>query len=287
MSQMQHNLNESVQPGIPMMNNSTLEHPKLIIAILAHNKEDVLAEQINNIRHFVPEAAIVLYNGGSDHNFGKNLSIPICPYSRPLKYNYLTRYLWDIMKWVRESGIQYEYLMNIDNDVLFIKPGFGDFVDRVMQDYDGMGWRLKSSSSQKGKQPHFRLQAMWKEWPLWKPIFRNKKLLWTFNPGQIYRRALVENMLSSVEPAKIEQKFRRTRVTALEEMFFVTLAYSRGARLRAYPHNNNFRSAVRWGKQIRSSEILSVLSQKPYYWVHPVKKTRLIELNRQLLLNRK
>jgi hypothetical protein len=268
----------------------SLNGKKIIFAVLAHNNVHVLSQQLNNIRRFNPNAGIVLYNGGTNKNFGKSLNIPICPYSRPLKWGSLAPFLWGVMKWLEKNKINYKYLVNLDNDVLFLKHGYERFLDKTMHNYDCMGWYMTKSGNPKHNSSNFVIKSMWRKWNVWGPFFRTGYIMRCFNPGQVYRRSIVKRMLAKVNHAKVRSLFKRAPVFALEETFFATLAKKCGGRCRAYPRSKKIKIpkfAVRGNSLITLQETKLALRQPNYYWIHPVKGSRLIRFNQWLLNGKK
>ncbi|UOE92705.1 hypothetical protein [Alkalihalobacillus sp. LMS39] len=256
----------------------------IYFAILAHKNEEILKRQIENIQYFNPESKVVLYNGGTDKRFGNSLNINICPYSRPLKYGNLVPFMIDVMKWVEETGVTYDYFVNLDHDVLFIKHGFESFLDKMMSGYDCMG-------------PHFLIHntpfdypdfgpsiTMWREWQRWQPFFKTDYFARFFNPGQIYKPGIVKRMLEGVNRNRLEALLSSTEVFALEEMFFPTLAMTEGAKIRGYPWNfEQSLEFVRHLGNITKDEVRKAREQPFYYWIHPIKEEKLEEMSQWIL----
>ncbi|MFC5447344.1 hypothetical protein [Paenibacillus aestuarii] len=258
---------------------SRLARKKLIIALLAHQDEAALAAQIANIRYFVPEAGIILYNGGSNRDFAKQLRVFQFPHSRPLRYGHLTPYLWEIMQWLEEIEAGYEYLMNVDHDVLFFKRGFQAFLDQIMEQSDCMGWRLHTSKDNPDSLP---IRNMFKEWHLWQPVFGLDSFISYFNPGQIYKRGIVQRMLAHADVKVVDSLLDRSEAFALEEVFFATMAKACGGRVREYPEGSLYNDLVHWGGDVTFASVLQHKNSPHYYWVHPVKGAALIELDGKL-----
>jgi len=256
-----------------------LARKKLIIALLAHQDEAALAAQIANIRYFVPEAGIILYNGGANRDFAKQLRVFHFPLSHPLRYGHLTPYLWEIMQWLEEIGAEYEYVMNVDHDVLFFKHGFKSFLDEVMDQSDCMGWRLHTSEDNPDSLP---IRNMFKEWPRWQPVFGQDSFISYFNPGQIYKRDIVKRMLAHADSVVVEQLLERSEAFALEEVFFATMAQACGGRVSEYPEGSLYNDLVHWGGDVTFASVLPYKDNPHYYWVHPVKGKALIELDGKL-----
>ncbi|SEC69991.1 hypothetical protein SAMN05443246_5046 [Paenibacillus sp. GP183] len=221
-----------------------------------------------------------MYNGGSDPDFAKNLNVLKFPYSHPLKYGNLTPFLWEVMKWLEDINVEYEYLMNIDHDVLFVKHGFEPFLDDVMAQFDCIGWRLQNSRDHPDSLP---IRNMPGEWHLWQPIFKTDSFLSYFNPGQVYSHKIVKRMLSYVDHATLDKLLENTPVFAFEEIFFITLAFACGGRFREYPEGSLDNDTVRWGANITFANVLQSRKNPFYFWIHPVKGEELIKLNQQML----
>lgn len=255
----------------------------MIFALLAHEDEHTLAAQLDNIRHFNPGARIVLYNGGTDPDFAKRFNLPICPYSRPLQHGNLTFYMWDVMRWLEETHIDYEYLINLDHDVLFVKHGFQAFLDETMRKHDCMGWDMVTSRSDKASELSC-VQTMRGEWHRWKPVFQTDHFIRFLNPAQVYRHQLVKRMLAFVDREKVERMFSKTGVFALEEIFFVTLALACGGKIREYPRDETWHRVARFGWPGISQQEADHARHHPYYfWVHPVKGNALVQMHQWLM----
>jgi hypothetical protein len=256
---------------------------KIYFAILAHINEEALSSQIRNIRHFNPGAGIIVYNGGQNPDFAQSLDVLLYPGSHPIPYGNLTPYFWEIMKWLENQQVDYEYLINLDHDVLFVQHGFQSYLAKVMKHYDVMGWHMVTSFSPADASLSCCCD-MWKEWGLWGPFFRTEYFIRFLNSTQVYRRSIVRKMLQAVDHQAVERMIRSSKVFALEEMFFVTLALSLGARIREYPREENWRSVSRFGhEQISKDEVRLIMRHPYYYWIHPVKESWLIRMNQWLL----
>lgn len=243
---------------------------KIVFAILAHEDEALLASQIRNLRHFNDDAEIVLYNGGPNPKFGRGAGVPICPYSKPLKYEFLTEFRIDVARWLEEAGTKYEYLVNLDHDMLFVKRGFGSFLDEWMAGFDAMGYEptISHHPMEYGIYSSKAVPAMWGEWKRWQPVFGLNLFVWMLNAGQVYRRGLVRSILSRIDRKTLYPTLRATKVTAAEEMVFPTLARACGANLRSYPPDELgvvSMEPLPWWK-------VELARVHPHaYWIHPAK----------------
>ncbi|MCG1020136.1 DUF707 domain-containing protein [Sutcliffiella horikoshii] len=266
--------------------DGVLKPKRMFILVTAHENEEVLKSQIENIKYFNPEAGIILYNGGDNKEFAKNLNIPICPYSRKIKWAAQARVLWDTMNWLEETDVEYEYLVNFDHDMLFIKQGFEKFLDYAMKDYDCLGWQMLKGSNL-SKFPDYRVpKSLWKEWNIWRRVFGVNNFLRYFNPGQTYRKRIATKMIrhltSNVSRSELDSLFENTKVYGFEEMFTVTLALSCGGKCGEYPDGNVYNEAVRWGNDISLEEVQRVINHPSYYFIHPIKYKKLIKMSNLL-----
>ncbi|MGM0884322.1 MAG: hypothetical protein ACQEXQ_25195 [Bacillota bacterium] len=255
----------------------------IFFAILAHEQEEVLAAQIDNVRRYNPNSRVVIYNGGNDPDFAKNLGVPVCPYSRPMVYGNLPGYLLDVMRWMEETGEEYEFLVNLDSDVLFIKSGFESFVCESMQGYDGMGYHFQIQNTPYDFPEYIPGYWMWREWDRWKPFFKTDYFARYFNPGQVYRREMVRRIVTNVDFPVLEQLLSTTEVFAIEEMLFATLAMIYGGKCRDYlwSFEKDF-DFVRFRPFVAADEIRLAKVQSEFFWAHPVKGELLVEMNEWL-----
>lgn len=254
---------------------------RVMFALLAHKDEHVLAAQIDNIRKFNPEAGIVLYNGGEDSQFGKGMNAAICEYSRHLTWGHLAPFLWDVMKWLDEHQVNYEYLVNLDDDMLFVKPGFEGYLDQTMRGYDCMGWDMQTSRSVRDAD-NMNKQTMWEEWGRWGSLFQTDHFVRYFNPTQVYRRGIVKKMLEAADVSLVDQWLSESQVVALEEFFFVTFAKALGGKCREFPRDERL-NVMRHEHEIEQNEAHAAMHHYMYHMIHPVKGDRLLHLHNQLM----
>ena len=260
-------------------NQRVRKTPRICFTILAHDKEEILRVQLENVRRYNPNAFVVVYNGGPNEQFGLNLGVPICPYSQPLRYGNLTRYFYDTMRWLEELHIEYDYLVNLDNDVLFIKEGFESFIEESMQEYDCMGPHMQIQHSPFDYPKFVPGLTMWREWDQWQPLFKTNHFARYFNPGQVYNRHIIKKMLSFESFDQVENLWLNSRVAALEEMFWITFALYHGGKCREYPWDySESLQFVRHKPQITEQEVTLAMQEPNYFWIHPIKGDNLIKM---------
>lgn len=242
----------------------------ICFAILAHENEEVLINQIKNIKYYNPRCKIILYNGGMDPTFGLKSNIPICPKSRPLKKEKLGRFFLDIMTWLEETKEDYDYLVNLDSDVMFIKRGYEEYLNEHMQGYDCMGINMGIQHSPMDAPHWVPGMNMWSEWAKWQPFFGTDYFCGTLNSMQVYRNEIVTKLLTNLDIVKLETLFQITEVYALEEMLYATLAVRCGGKYRSYP--SECAEFVGW-VPLSIEQLDTAQKKKDVYFVHPIDRS--------------
>ncbi|SEC69692.1 hypothetical protein [Paenibacillus sp. GP183] len=245
----------------------------ICFALLAHKDEEALLQQIRNIRQFNPkDTLIVLYNGGNDPNFGKAVckseNMLYCPSSRPLQSGKTGRFFYDVMAWLEEAHISYEYLVYTESDVMFINHGFKDLLEQLMKGYDCLVEAIKvEMNPQKSKWT--TAMRMWKEWYLWKPFFRSEFFYGTFNPMQVYRHSIIKRMLARIHKPQLEELLDKTNVISMGEMLYLTISMQCGARCQEYPRL--YRKYFRYRPFISIDEVKDAKQLPEAIFAHPIK----------------
>ena len=116
---------------------------QICFALLVHNNKNVVIDLLNNIKFYCPNSTVVLYNGGDNPDLCKDLGNPVCPTSRKLQYGITAVYLLETMKWLEDINHDYDYLINLDSDALFVREGYERFIAEQMEDKDYMGVETK------------------------------------------------------------------------------------------------------------------------------------------------
>ncbi len=242
----------------------------LCFAVLAHDDEEVLQDQVNNLRTFNPNAKVILYNGGHNSSFGNSIDVAICPYSRPLVKGRLGRFLYDVMIWLKEIDLEYDYLVSVDSDVMFLHDGFEEFLQLALSQYDAMGINMGVQYTKEDVPDWYPGQTMWKEWDMWQPFFGLMHFAGCLNCMQVYKREMVRKMIEGIDRTALEQLFEKTQVFALEEILHPTLAVRSGARCTAYPHN--VAKFVRLEDNYTENQVLDLVKDHNAYFIHPVQR---------------
>ncbi|OAB46708.1 hypothetical protein [Paenibacillus glacialis] len=238
--------------------------------ILAHYAEDVLQDQVNNIRRLVPGSKVIVYNGGLDPDFGKNCSVDVCPKSSFVQKPKLARVLYDTMCWLEEMDENYDYLVYIDSDMLFINDGFEAYIEKLMLNHDCIALYLRKIDELDPNAWWGPARTMWQEWERWKSFFGTDYFMGCLNAMQLFRKSIVQKMLSSFNSDELEELLFHTDVYALEEIVHVTLAARCGARYRSYP--KECEEYMILDRSLTVEDIQVAITKKDVYFVHPISR---------------
>ncbi len=206
---------------------------KTCFVIISNRIDDSFSELVNGLRAFCNPADIAWYNSGSRQPAPSGV-IEVSP-SRPLKYAKITPAFFDVFEWA--GGQDYDYVVNVETDMAFIKPGFLSFVEDQMADIDYLapGLRHRTPTMTQWR-PYRSLQAERAELlSILGMSYTNR----CFNPGQVFSRRYISALLSSdVYPdirGFVERNQWPERSYTLQEVILPTLADRLGLAARSYP----------------------------------------------------
>ena len=209
---------------------------KICFAILVHENKELVKQLIENVRYYCPNSTMVLYNGGDDPTLCDGLGIPVCPSSRKLERGWTTIYFLEVMEWLEDLGMDYDYFINIDSDALFIKKGYEEFIQTEMKDTDYMGVLLRIPEDD-----WYIGEELKKDINRWKKLFNVNPFYGVFNVGQVISRSVVKALLDSKRKQKLKKALLKTISFGTDEVFFVNMAKELGFRLKKYPNKDDNR----------------------------------------------
>ena len=237
--------------------------PKLCFAILAHNKPECLQDLIDNINLSSPGSRIVVFNGSQDLHWHEGVCVEICPYSIPLKHDYMVEFQCRTMQWLYEIHAAYDFLITIDSDMMLIKPGFGEYLERTMRDSEYMGVNFQAidpySEWDIGRRFHYKWNGKWRR------LLETDQPFGALNGGQIFRREYVEKILQWKQLPAIRMHAARSRLKALEEIIYPTAA----VRLDCRPMANPGAAAIQMRRH-SELELISYNRSPDMFLVHRV-----------------
>lgn len=239
---------------------------RICFGLLAHNKPDCLQDLVSNIRAFAPGSDIILFNGGKDPHLADGLAIEVCPYSRPLEYERVARYHFELMRWLHEEQRDYEYLVTLDSDVLLIKPGLAAYLDKAMADSAYMSVLFREIDPLDPWVPGRVFHYKWER--IWQPIFGTRYPWGCFNPGQVFRRAYADRLMQFPKLDELLWRIDRSSLHNLEEIVWATMAVTLECQPRCFPYP--VQRAVRYLQPHTPDDIRYWLSNPNVYFVHPI-----------------
>ena len=105
----------------------------LLFVILAHADRASLEELVDNVRTFAPRARLLLYNSGDDARLCCNLDVPEVPSRRGFSYARIAPFFLEVFEWLKRSDDPFDAVVNLETDMLFIRPGYEAFVERQLK----------------------------------------------------------------------------------------------------------------------------------------------------------
>ena len=198
--------------------------------LLVHEDIDLVYNLIENVECFCPNSKIVIYNGGKDQTLCENIDIKVCPTSRKLEHGYTTIHLLETMEWLEEIGMEYDHLINLDSDALFIRKGYEDFVNKQMEDADYMGVDLRIA-----EETYFCGKQLKTEAYKWDQLFDLQQLYGVFNVGQVMSRKFIKALINSEKKLLLKRYLLETNAFGTDELVYVNMAKELGFKLKKYP----------------------------------------------------
>lgn len=239
---------------------------KYALVILAHDKPEILEGMIRNIRHFCPNFDVLLYNGGDDPALGENLDVVRIQPSRRLYYARIIHFFFDTFEWLALNNLNYDYVTNIDSDVLFIRSGFDSFLDSFMGNADYLAQKFNRYTPYKSTWRPFH--SLKPELTDWYQLFEFEYTNQAFNPGQTFSAKYIDKLLNFHKYGELKKLIKKNQSYTLHEVLFPTLVDVLSLSAKAYPHNLD--PINRWRPYQAVSGITRALLTPDAYFVHPV-----------------
>jgi len=236
--------------------------------ILAHADQGALEEMVENVHYFCPDASLYLYNSGLDKSLGANLSINILPLSRSLSYAKITPFFFDVFEYFSQKNIFFDYLINLETDLMFIRKGYEKFIEKTMADCDYMAPNFVRFISKKSKwRPYRSLRPELRQWNL---LFGFNYVHGAFSPAQVFSRNYIEKLLTHRNYSEIKYLVRDNKSYTLQEILFPTLVDFLAVRGRSYPLE--LKPIIRYRPYQAIAGVNRALMLPNGYFVHPVRR---------------
>ena len=235
------------------------------VAILAHTNRDCLDDLVANVAAYVPEADVVVFNGGRDQHFLSGLEVDVCPFSQPLRKGNLVPFHIGVMRWLATQAADYEFLVLLDSDMLFVRSGFHRFLREQMSSSEFMAYNFRMIENLRPRDwevvRHFCASWRWR----WQPLFGTERPATSLNAGMIMRREYVEKVLRFPRTERILATAARSRVYGIEEILFSTFAVAVGAN----PIPNPGTVGIRFDA-LSPADVRSLAADPDVYLVHKI-----------------
>lgn len=244
----------------------------LLFTILAHERP-YLPELVANVRHFNPGSPIALYNSGNDPNLGDGLGLLHVTPSRPLSYARVAPFFLDTFEWLHNAAastsnahIQYDYLINLETDMLFIRTGFQTWLEGAMQHCDYMAANYTTEVNMHSTARYIR--TLRPELSQWYDLFGFEHIHIGFSPGMVFSRRYVDRLVGHGQYGRIRAMVEDSRAMSLQEVLLPTLAEYLGLWARGYPKAGREFNRFRPFQTARN--VARALTVNDVYFVHPV-----------------
>lgn len=228
----------------------------LCFAVLAHAHPSTLADQLSTLRLLYPAARVVVFNGGRDPSLTHGLDVEVCPLSTPLRHGHLARFHALTMEWL--AGSAFDHLVTLDSDVVVVRRGLDDRLRGI--DYAG-----PHLSEVRPGTPWRPGRRFLRAWPEWQPLFGLPFPWRCFNPVQVFSRRYVDAFMAYDGRAALLQRLSETRLEAVEEIVWPSLAAALGLTPTALPGGE----ALRLSRHT-PAELQRHLQSADVFFVHKV-----------------
>lgn len=238
------------------------------MVILAHGDKASLADLVKNARHFCPNSRLMLYNSGTDQSIGKGLDLEILQISRQQLYAKITPFFFDVFEWLVENGVTYDYVINLETDMLFIRHGYEEWVISEMFAYDYMAPNLVKFVSPKSKwRPYKSLRP---ELSNWYNFFGFKYVHGAFSPAQVFSQRYIESMVKHKQYQELKRLIADNNSYTLQEILFPTLPDALDLSAKSYPAE--LKQIIRYRPYQAISGVKRALNTPGAYFVHPIRR---------------
>ncbi|MFC0472494.1 glycosyltransferase family 2 protein [Halalkalibacter kiskunsagensis] len=258
--------------------DKSLTSKKICFAILVYKNKELIKQLIRNIKFFCPNSLLVIFNGGQDPNLVNDLDNDVLtyPYSRKLKYGFTSIYLIEIMEWLQENDIHFDFLINLDCDVLFYRSGFEKYIEEQMADVDYMGIDIKTLDDEA-----YLLNNLKKEQNMWKQFFSIDPCYRVFNVCQIISKPLIEALLKYEKLEELKNSLQATHVFGMDEVIIIGMLRTFGFKYKRFPYPDS--TTIRYRPHFTIKDFIATYNKYPNsYLCHPINRNN-NDLTRNLI----
>jgi hypothetical protein len=244
--------------------------PRICIVVLDHRNDSYLQDLVDGVRTFCPDADLAWYNSGGEPPAPGTpaATLPVLPNCRPLRYAKVTPFYFDLFEWA--AGQDYDYVVNAETDMAFIRPGYERFVVDHMRgaDYLSPGFERAIPADI----PWRAYRTLVPELPELLAILGVARLNRGFSPGQVFSARYIHALIGSPWYADLRAFVDRNqepgRSRTLQEILLPTLPDVLGLTIRENPPHLGFFNRFR--PYHREETVRRALATEDVHFVHPV-----------------
>lgn len=239
---------------------------KILFIILAHGHKSSLTHLVQNIRHFCPKVEMVLYNSGNDTSLGEGLNISQFPNPRILHYAKVVRFFFDVFEWLYKTDADYDYFINLETDMLFIRRGYEEFITKQMQGIDYLGPDYRKYTSRKSRWRPIR--SLRPELHRWYDFLGFEYTHQAFSPAQVFSKNYISTLIEHPSYKSLLKLIEQNQSFTLQEVLLPTLPDYLQLNACSYP--KELLPINRYRPYQAVSGVKRALSIPHAFFVHPV-----------------
>jgi hypothetical protein len=119
--------------------------------------------------------------------------LQILPAARSLTYAKVTPFFFDMFEWAADQS--YDYIVNAETDMAWIKPGFEAFVASAMNGYDYMAPAFQRDTPRTSRLRPYR--SLKPELPELLALLGRQTTHQAFSPAQVFSAKYIRSVLAS------------------------------------------------------------------------------------------
>ncbi|MGH3943113.1 MAG: hypothetical protein ACRDTG_31725 [Pseudonocardiaceae bacterium] len=246
---------------------------RICVVTADHRHDEHLTDLVGSLRAFVPAADIAIYNSGETESLRAHPvhgSVPVLPVGRPLNYAKVTPFFLDMFEWAGGQG--YDYIVNAETDMVWIKPGFESFLADIMQGYDYMAPGFKRDTPRTSRWRPYR--SLRPELPELLALLGLTSTNQCFSPAQVFSTRYINTVVNSPLYPQLREFVIRNQAPdksfTLQEVLLPTLVDVFSLSGRDYLAH--LKSVNRYRPYHAAGSVRRALDIPDAYFVHPIRR---------------
>jgi len=180
----------------------------------------------------------------------------------------VTPFFFDVFEWLARGNLEFDYFVNLETDMLFIRAGYERSLAQLMRGQDYMVPNLVQFLSSKSRWRPIR--SLMPELRNWYRLLGFQYTHGGFSPGQVFSRNYVEKLVNHKSYGDIKKLLDANKSYSLQEVLFPTLVDFLKVRGRSYPAE--LKPINRYRPYQAVEGIKRALGLRNAYFVHPVRR---------------